>query len=77
MKKKIWIPIIIIVLLAVLFVPIPSGVMKDGDQVVWILLHLRQPVDDKFIGFMFIQTKLCKCIFKECGGILARNAKAL
>lgn len=29
MKKKIWIPIVI-VLIAVLFIPIPSGVYKDG-----------------------------------------------
>ena len=30
MKKKIWIPIIIVVLLLILFVPISSGVYKDG-----------------------------------------------
>ncbi len=31
MKKKIWIPIVaVVILLAILFVPIPSGVMKDG-----------------------------------------------
>ena len=30
MKKKIWIPIIVIVVLAILFIPIPSGVYKDG-----------------------------------------------
>lgn len=30
MKKKIWIPIIVIVVLAILFVPIPSGAYKDG-----------------------------------------------
>ena len=30
MKKKIWVPIVIVVLLAVLFIPIPSGVYKDG-----------------------------------------------
>ena len=30
MKKKIWIPIIIVVLLLVLFLPIPSGAYKDG-----------------------------------------------
>lgn len=29
MKKKIWIPIVI-VLIAVLFIPIPSGVCQDG-----------------------------------------------
>ena len=29
-SKKIWIPIVILVLLAVLFVPIPTGVYKDG-----------------------------------------------
>ena len=32
MKKKIWIPIVI-VLIAVLFIPIPSGVYKDDN---WI-----------------------------------------
>lgn len=30
MKKKIWIPIIIVVLFAILFLPIPSGTYKDG-----------------------------------------------
>lgn len=30
MKKKIWIPIIIVVFLAVFIIPIPSGVYKDG-----------------------------------------------
>ncbi|MBQ7923217.1 MAG: hypothetical protein IJ325_11720 [Clostridia bacterium] len=41
MKKKIWIPIIIIVLLAVLFVPIPSGVMKDGGTRVYSALTYK------------------------------------
>ena len=30
MKKKIWIPILVVVILAILFVPIPSGAYKDG-----------------------------------------------
>ena len=30
MKKKIWLPIVIIVLLAILVIPIPTGVYKDG-----------------------------------------------
>ena len=30
MKKKIWIPIIIVVLLAILVIPIPTGVCEDG-----------------------------------------------
>ena len=30
MKKKRWIPIIVVVVLAILFVPIPSGAYKDG-----------------------------------------------
>ena len=30
MKKKIWIPILVVVILAVLFVPIPTGVYRDG-----------------------------------------------
>lgn len=30
MKKKIWIPIAAVILLAVLFVPIPTGHYKDG-----------------------------------------------
>ena len=30
MKKKIWIPILVVVILAILFVPIPTGVYKDG-----------------------------------------------
>lgn len=30
MKKKIWIPIIIVVFLAILVIPIPTGVYKDG-----------------------------------------------
>lgn len=30
LSKKVWIPIIVLVLLAVLFVPLPSGVYKDG-----------------------------------------------
>ena len=30
MKKKVWIPIVIVVLLAILVIPIPTGVYKDG-----------------------------------------------
>ena len=30
MKKKIWIPIVIVVLLAILVIPIPTGVYRDG-----------------------------------------------
>ncbi len=30
MKKKIWIPAIVVMLLAILFVPIPSGTYRDG-----------------------------------------------
>ena len=30
MKKKIWIPVVIVALLAILVIPIPSGVCKDG-----------------------------------------------
>ena len=30
MKKKIWIPIAAVILLLILFVPIPTGVCKDG-----------------------------------------------
>lgn len=30
MKKKIWIPIVIVLLLAVLVIPVPTGVYKDG-----------------------------------------------
>ena len=30
MKKKLWIPIVIVIFLAILFIPIPSGVYKDG-----------------------------------------------
>jgi len=30
MKKKIWIPILVVVVLAILFTPIPTGVYKDG-----------------------------------------------
>ena len=30
MKKKLWIPIVIVIFLAILFMPIPSGVYKDG-----------------------------------------------
>ena len=29
-KKRIWIPIVIVILLGVLLIPIPTGVMKDG-----------------------------------------------
>jgi len=41
MKKKIWIPIIVIVLLAVLFVPIPTGAMKDGGTRVYSALTYK------------------------------------
>ena len=30
MKKKIWIPILVVAVLAILFTPIPTGVYKDG-----------------------------------------------
>ena len=42
MKKKIWIPIIVsVVLLAVLFVPIPNGQMKDGGTRVYSALTYK------------------------------------
>ena len=42
MKKKIWIPIAAaVILLAVLFVPIPSGVMKDGGTRVYSALTYK------------------------------------
>lgn len=42
MKKKIWIPIIVsVILLAVLFVPIPNGQMKDGGTRVYSALTYK------------------------------------
>ena len=42
MKKKIWIPIVVaVVLLAVLFVPIPNGQMKDGGTKVYSALTYK------------------------------------
>lgn len=42
MKKKIWIPIIVsVVLLAILFVPIPNGQMKDGGTRVYSALTYK------------------------------------
>ncbi len=41
MKKKIWIPIAVVVLLAVLFVPIPHGQMDDGGSKEWCALTYR------------------------------------
>ena len=52
MKKKIWIPVIAgILLLAVLFVPIPTGTYKDGGTKVYSALtykivHWKRLVDD-------------------------------
>ena len=42
MKKKIWIPIVVaVVLLAILFVPIPNGQMKDGGTRVYSALTYK------------------------------------
>ena len=42
MKKKIWIPIVVaVVILAVLFVPIPNGQMKDGGTKVYSALTYK------------------------------------
>lgn len=42
MKKKIWIPIVVaVVLLAVLFIPIPNGQMKDGGTKVYSALTYK------------------------------------
>lgn len=30
MKKKIWIPILIVAVIAILVIPIPTGIYKDG-----------------------------------------------
>lgn len=40
MKKKIWIPIVI-VLIAVLFIPIPSGVCQDGGTIEYTALTYK------------------------------------
>jgi len=41
MKKRIWIPIVIVVILAILFVPIPTGTMKDGGTKVYSALTYK------------------------------------
>lgn len=41
LSKKVWIPIIVLVLLAVLFVPVPSGTMKDGGTRVYSALTYK------------------------------------
>ncbi len=42
MKKKIWIPLVItVLLLAVLFAPVPRGVMKDGGTREWTALTYK------------------------------------
>lgn len=41
MKKKLWIPIVIIVFLAILFVPIPTGTCRDGGTSVYSALTYK------------------------------------
>ena len=41
MKKKIWIPIVIVVLFAILVIPIPSGVYKDGGTKEYVALTYK------------------------------------
>ena len=41
MKKKIWVPVLILVLLAILMIPIPSGVYKDGGTRVYSALTYK------------------------------------
>ncbi len=41
MKKKIWIPIAVCLLLAILFVPVPSGTMGDGGTKVYTALTYK------------------------------------
>ena len=41
MKKKIWIPIIAVLLLLILFVPVPIGTLKDGGTEIWSSLTYK------------------------------------
>lgn len=40
-SKKVWIPVVVVVLLTVLFVPVPSGVYKDGGTRVYSALTYK------------------------------------
>ena len=49
----------------------------EGDQIVLVILHLWQPVDDELVSFASCQTQSSERIFKERGGILALYAESL
>ena len=50
MKKKIWIPIAAaVILLAILFIPIPGASYDDGGTREWKALHIRLWTGIKFL----------------------------
>ena len=49
-NKKFWIPVIVIVLLAVLFVPVPSGVYKDGGTRAYTALTYKVVKWNRILG---------------------------
>ena len=60
-SKKVWIPIVVLVLLAVLFVPVPSGVYKDGGTRAYTALTYKVVKWNRLVGS--IRVKKTKVYF--------------
>ena len=53
------------------------GVGLEGNQVIGIVLHLGEPVDNEFTGLPPGETQLGEGVFQEGGGVVSRYAEAL
>lgn len=52
------------------------NVLLERNQIVGVVLHLRQPVDDKLVRLLAIKAELRERILEERRGVLPRNAEA-
>ncbi len=63
LSKKVWIPIVVIVLLAVLFVPVPSGVYKDGGTKTYTALTYKVVKWNRLTGVVPVRVRETKVYF--------------
>ncbi len=52
------------------------SLLLEGDAVIRVVLHPRQPVDDELVGLFSGQAQLSQSILQKGGGIGSGNAEA-
>ena len=48
----------------------------ERNEIIRIVFHFRQPIDDKLVRFLFGQADFGECLFQERGGFSTGNRKA-